>query len=472
MHFHSLDYLLFLLITVAGFWLLVRARAPYLGLLLVASCLFYMAWSPRYVLLIFGSAVLDFSVGLALGATDSARSRKALVLLSLCGNLGLLAVFKYFNFFSQALADGMGSLGVQVDAVQLHWLLPVGISFYTFQTLSYTIDVYRRRLEPTRNFVQFAVFVTFFPQLVAGPIVRASELLPQLVKRPKLTSEQVGSGLFLIITGLVKKVAVADFVAVNFVDRVFDEPGAYTAAEVMIGLYGYTLQIYCDFSGYTDIARGSARLMGFSLPENFDRPYQSRSPAEFWRRWHMTLSSWLRDYLYFPLGGSRGSAGRAYFNLFLTMFLIGLWHGADWTFVIYGLIQAFAVVAHRFLNRRAGPPVADQGWARIAAKVFGTMHLVVLSRIFFRAHDMDAAWTVIEQLGTLSLGVGHVTASLWAVLILGYVAHYTPRHWFKALEAWFVRLPVSAQAMVLATVGAGLMMVVSQDVVPYIYFQF
>ena len=472
MYFNSLDYLLFLALVVAGFWLLARTQLLRLSFLLLASCAFYMAWNPTYIVLILGSAVLDYCVGLGLGKVSDPRKRRYLLLLSLCGNLGLLGVFKYYNFFNEAAADTLALAGVHITPARLDVLLPVGISFYTFQTLSYSIDVYRRRMEPTRNFVQFALFVTFFPQLVAGPIVRAGELLPQLPRVPRLTSAQVGQGLFLIATGMVKKVALADFVAVNLVDRVFEDPGAYTAAEVLMGLYGYTLQIYCDFSGYTDVARGSGMLMGFELPENFDRPYQAKSPAEFWRRWHMTLSAWLRDYLYFPLGGSRGTPARAYFNLFLTMFLIGLWHGAAWTFVIYGLIQAFAVVIHRLIYKRFGPPASDQPMWKAALKVLGTMHLVVLSRIFFRAVDLHNARDVMEQLASGRFGVGHIPASVWAVLVFGYVSHYTPRSWFEGLNQRFVSLPGAAQATVLAAVSAGLMLVVSEDVVPYIYFQF
>jgi len=472
MYFNSLDYLLFLVLAVGGFWLLSRTQLLRLAFLLLASCAFYMAWNPAYIVLILGSTVLDYSVGLALGKVQNERRRRYLLWLSLGGNLGLLGVFKYFNFFNQAASDSLSLFGVHFTPAHLDVLLPVGISFYTFQTLSYTIDVYRKRIEPTRTFVQFALFVTFFPQLVAGPIVRASELLPQLSLRPRLTSAQVGNGLFLILTGMVKKIAFADYVAVNLVDRIFEDPGAYTAAEVLLGLYGYTLQIYCDFSGYTDVARGSAMLMGYCLPENFDRPYQSKSPAEFWRRWHMTLSAWLRDYLYFPLGGSRGTPLRAYFNLFLTMFLIGLWHGAAWTFVIYGLIQAFAVVLHRLIYKRFGPPAEQQPAWKIGLKVFGTMHLVVLSRIFFRSADLSNATDVISQLTMGGHGFGHVTASVWAVLVLGYVSHYTPRTWFEGLRQRFVRLPAAAQATVLAAASGALMLVVSEGVVPYIYFQF
>jgi len=311
--FNSLDYILFLGIAVTGFWLLARHAQLRIIFVFVASCLFYMAWHPAYIVLILASTLVDYVVGLRIHATDDEKARKRWLLVSLVSNLGLLGVFKYFNFASQATADVLHLFfGITIENPPfLDVLLPVGISFYTFQTLSYTIDIYRRKLEPTRNFFQFAFFVTYFPQLVAGPIVRASQLLPQLQRKITLKNEQVTQGLFLIATGMIKKVAIADYLSVILVDRVFDQPELYSGAEVVIALYGFTMQIYCDFSGYTDVARGSAKLMGLELPENFDRPYQSASPAEFWRRWHMTLSTWLRDYLYYPLGGSHVGPVRA-----------------------------------------------------------------------------------------------------------------------------------------------------------------
>jgi D-alanyl-lipoteichoic acid acyltransferase DltB (MBOAT superfamily) len=363
--------------------------------------------------------------------------------------------------------------GIAIDPARLNLLLPVGISFYTFESLSYTIDVYRRRRPPTRNFLEFAFFLTYFPHLVAGPIVRASELLPQLERRPRLLPRQVGDGLFLMATGMVKKVAFADYLAVNLVDRVFDEPSAYSGIEVLLALYAYTVQIYCDFSGYTDLARGSAKLFGLELPENFDRPYQSASPAEFWRRWHMTLSTWLRDYLYHPLGGSRTSPGRAYFNLGLTMFLIGLWHGAAWTFVIYGLLHASAMVIHRYFYRRAGRTAESVDALPIhVLKVIGTLHFVVLSRVFFRAPDLDNAMLVTKQILGGFGSIVHVSSNVIFVLALGYVLHYLPRDWYRRLQEQFVVLPAPVQGAVLAAVGGCLMLVASEDVVPYIYFQF
>ena len=473
MNFNSLDYIVLLVATLCGYWLLLRMRLLRLTLVVAASCLFYMAWNAKYIALIFISTVVDYLVGRAIHGAKSQGARKAWLLVSICTNLGLLGTFKYFNFFASAVADALSVGGIVISPVQLDVLLPVGISFYTFQTLSYTIDIYRGRLQPTRNPVKFALFVTFFPQLVAGPIVRASQFLPQLERRPALDTTMVGEGLFLICLGLVKKVAIADYLAVSFVDRVFDDPSAYSAAEVMVALYGFTAQIYCDFSGYTDVARGSGLLFGLRLPENFDRPYAATSPAEFWRRWHMTLSSWLRDYLYFPLGGSKVPAARAYFNLWITVFLIGLWHGATWNFVVYGLMHATVMAAHRFFYRRSGRTrdIVDPTGIRLL-KIGCMIHFTVLSRIFFRAVDLDNAFEVIERLLSATGTLGHVPVNVWVVLLLAFAAHYTPREWFENSKRLFVRSPAPLQGLTLAAVGALLMLVATQKVVPYIYFQF
>jgi D-alanyl-lipoteichoic acid acyltransferase DltB (MBOAT superfamily) len=473
--FNSLDYILFLGVAVAGFWLLSahpRARVVYV---FVASCLFYMAWHPAYIILILGSTVVDYVVGLRIHSTDDPKARKRWLIVSLVSNLGLLGLFKYFNFASQATADVLHLFfGVTVENPPfLDVLLPVGISFYTFQTLSYTLDIYRRKLEPTRNFFEFAFFVTYFPQLVAGPIVRASQLLPQLQRKISLRNEQVTQGLFLIATGMVKKVAIADYLSVNLVDRVFDQPELYSGAEVVVALYGFTMQIYCDFSGYTDVARGSAKLMGLELPENFDRPYQSASPAEFWRRWHMTLSTWLRDYLYYPLGGSRVGPVRAYWNLWLTMFLIGIWHGASWTFVFYALLQSGAMVIHRYFYRRTGRTrdTVDT-WQLHAFKVFWALQFVVFSRILFRATSLQNAADVTTRLWSGTFSLGQISLAVWLVLIATFVAHYTPKRWFESFELRFKTMPAPAQGVTLAAVGIVLSLVATSQVVPYIYFQF
>jgi len=485
MSFNSLDYLLFLTLSLCGYWWLLKHHALRLLFMVLASCVFYMAWDAHYIVLLLGATVLDYALGLGLGSLNERRSaapqsavgtdraRKALLWTSVVVNLGLLGAFKYYNFFSTATADVLGLVGVHVRPALLDVVLPVGISFYTFETLSYTIDVYRGHAKPTRNFLQFAFFVTFFPHLVAGPIIRPSKLMPQLEGTPQLLPGAASEGLFLIALGMIKKVVFADYLAINLIDRVFDTPNAFTSVEVMLALYGYTMQIYCDFSGYTDVARGSAKLFAIELPENFDRPYQATSPAEFWRRWHMTLSTWLRDYLYFPLGGSRVAPARAYFNLGLTIFLIGLWHGAAWTFVIYGSLQATAMMVHRYFYKRSGrtDDTVDPFWLT-ALKIIGTLHFVVLSRVFFRAEDLGNAGEMFRGLTEGSLGTAQLPWHVLLVLALGFAAHYTPRSWLEAARSRFIGLNAPAQGLVLAGIGACLMLVASGEVVPYIYFQF
>jgi D-alanyl-lipoteichoic acid acyltransferase DltB (MBOAT superfamily) len=318
--------------------------------LFVASCLFYQAWAAampgayRFLLaLLLGTIALDYFLGIWIEATENRLARKALVIASLVSNLGILFVFKYTDFVSHDVLH----LGVR----RLNLILPAGISFHTFQSLSYTIDVYRKQLRATRSPIKFATFVLFFPQLVAGPIVRAQDLLPQLDDLPVLELEAATRGLFRIVVGLFKKIALADTLAIAIVDRVFETPQHFSSIEVLAGGYGYALQIYLDFSAYSDIAIGSASLLGFTLPENFRTPYRSGNLQEFWRRWHISLSTWLRDYLYISLGGSRGAPWRTYLNLALTMVLGGLWHGASWTFVVWGALHGFGLAITRFFQR-------------------------------------------------------------------------------------------------------------------------
>ncbi|HEY0251289.1 MAG TPA: MBOAT family O-acyltransferase, partial [Kofleriaceae bacterium] len=315
--------------------------------LFVASGLFYQAWAVampgpyRYLLaLLLFTIVLDYYLGIWIENSDDPLVRKVLVIVSLVSNLGILFYFKYSFFF-------------HITAHQL--ILPAGISFHTFQSLSYTIDVYRRELKATRSPIRFATFVLFFPQLVAGPIVRAQDLLPQLSDLPTLQLEKATRGLFRIVVGLFKKIALADTLAIAIVDRVFEHPSHFSSIEVLAGVYGYAFQIYLDFSAYSDIAIGSAEVLGFDLPENFRTPYRSANLQEFWRRWHISLSTWLRDYLYIALGGSRGAAWRTYFNLAATMLLGGLWHGASWTFVVWGGLHGFGLAITRFFQRTADP---------------------------------------------------------------------------------------------------------------------
>ncbi|HSN25836.1 MAG TPA: MBOAT family O-acyltransferase [Kofleriaceae bacterium] len=318
--------------------------------LFVVSSLFYHAWAAampgpyRYLLaLLLGTIILDYYLAIWIEGTESPRRRKALVIVSLVSNLGILGFFKYTNFFTQDV--------LHLPVHPLHLILPAGISFHTFQSLSYTIDVYRRQLRATRSPIQFATFVLFFPQLVAGPIVRAQDLLPQLADLPTLELEKATRGLYRIVVGLFKKIALADTLALVIVDRVFEAPTRFSSLEVLAGVYGYALQIYLDFSAYSDIAIGSAALLGFDLPENFRTPYRSASLQEFWRRWHISISTWLRDYLYITLGGSRGAPWRTYLNLSLTMILGGLWHGASWAFIVWGALHGFGLAITRYFQR-------------------------------------------------------------------------------------------------------------------------
>jgi D-alanyl-lipoteichoic acid acyltransferase DltB (MBOAT superfamily) len=474
MHYNTLDYFVFLALALAGWWWLARAGAARLVFVFVASCLFYMAWQPWYIGLILFSTLVDWFVATRIGANDAHEGkRKAWLSVSIVLNLGLLGTFKYFDFTAQAIADGLALRGIHVDPVHLGLALPVGISFYTFESLSYCIDVYRRKTAPAESPLKLLFFITFFPKLVMGPIARPSDLLPQIERPPMLDRKRVGDGLFLIATGLVKKIVFADYVGVNLVDRVFETPDAYTSVETVIGLYGFTLQMYCDFSGYTDLARGSAKLFGIELPENFDRPYQSKSPAEFWRRWHMTLSTWLRDYLYYPLGGSRKGELRTYLNLWITIFLIGLWHRAAWTFLIYGAIQATAVVLHRLSTKIWPQPegYVDPPWM-LGLKVAANLQFVVFSRILFRATGLENADAIVDRLGSGTISVAQVSPSIWLVLMLGFGMHYTPRRWVTDLRDGFVALPALAQAVLLACLAALLMMMASAQTVPYIYESF
>ena len=472
MLFNSLEYALFLLAMFVLFWGAARHRLLRTGLLLVGSWLFYMSWNASFILLIVASTVLDYVVALRIAGTERRGPRRALLAASLFGNLGMLCVFKYFDFFARAVSQGLGHAGLHVTPVQLDLILPVGISFYTFQTLSYTIDVYRRRITPTRSFLEFATFVAFFPQLVAGPIVRASEFLPQFDRKPTLDVQRAGEGVFLILRGLVKKVLLADFMAANFIDRVWDDPGAYSSGETWFATFAYNWQLYCDFSGYTDIARGSAMLFGFALPENFRRPFNTTGPIEFWNNWHITLSSWIRDYVYIPLGGSRVGTTRMYVNLVVSFLAVGIWHGAGWTYVLFALWHATTVALHRGIRQLRGVD-------RDAETPLGRVPLVALNLFLFTFHWVifrapDVA-TMREFYARMFAGDFRAFRAPWTVVaaVLAItVVHFTPRRWMEEAQRGMGRLPAVAQAAVVVAVVAALLWVGRGQAAPFIYFQF
>ena len=435
-----------------------------------------MAWNPRFIALIVASTLVDFWVAQRIEATpDHQQSkRKSLLLGSLAMNLGLLGYFKYTNFFLQSVSGVVQGLGGDLSIPIFDIVLPVGISFYTFQTMSYTVDVYRRQIPAERSLLKFALYVSFFPQLVAGPIVRAADLLPQFHRGVSLSRDEVGDALFRIARGLVKKVVVADYLAVNLVDRAFSNSSIYSSPELLIALYAYTMQIYCDFSGYTDVAIGTAQLLGYKLPENFDRPYVATSVASFWRRWHITLSGWLRHYVFFPLGGSRGSIWKAHRNTFITLILIGLWHGANWTFVVYGAIHGIAIGINRTLVRRNGRRVNEfaQPWYHIVWKVALTFHFVVLLRILFRAPGFSEAASYSQHLLTNGWGLARIDTGVWLMLAMAYGIHWTPRRWIDRIGEEFTDMPVVFKGASLAALAAAVAAVAETDVVPFIYFQF
>jgi len=338
MLFNSFIFLIFLaLIIPAYYFLSVRWRKP---VILIASYFFYGYWDYRFCALLLISTVIDYFTGKYIYATENPKTRNNLLYISLFSNLGILGLFKYFNFFVSSFDAAFSIFGLQLDYLHLNIILPVGISFYTFQTLTYTIDIYRKEIKPTSSFLDFAIYVSFFPQLVAGPIERAKNLLPQIANMPTPTVNQFKQGFVLITVGMFKKVLIGDTTG-RIVDQIFAQPQYYASSEMLMGLILFSIQIYADFSGYSSIARGTAKWLGIELMENFNQPYLSANITEFWRRWHISLSSWLKDYLYISLGGNRKGKGRTYINLMLTMLLGGLWHGASYTFVVWGGCMGF-----------------------------------------------------------------------------------------------------------------------------------
>jgi D-alanyl-lipoteichoic acid acyltransferase DltB (MBOAT superfamily) len=473
MVFNSLHFVWFFVVVYALYRVLPHRAQNWL--LLIASYYFYAAWDWRFLGLLIASTLVDFTCGLLMGRTESQRRRRLLLVLSLGFNLTLLGFFKYFNFFADNLHVMFGAVGWQLDFVTLRVLLPVGISFYTFVTMSYVIDVYRREIPPTRDLVDFAVFVAYFPHLVAGPILRASRLLAQIDRPRHVTREQVRDGLWLITWGFFQKVFVADNLA-PLANMVFDPGAHHTGVNVLLGTYAFAFQIYGDFAGYSNIARGTSKLMGIELVENFRFPYFVRSAQEFWHHWHISLSTWLRDYLYIPLGGSRGSAARTHVNLFLTMVLGGLWHGAAWTFVLWGVYQGALLIAFRSAN---GVP-ALRAWiagpgtlARITSWAV-MFHLTCYGWLIFRARSA-------HQLGTMSASLftdfAPRTVDISGLLV-PLLLYTTPLLVVHAVEAWYddvlvvPRLPVVVRYSVYAAAAYLTLLFGNFGGAEFIYFQF
>ena len=399
---------------------------------------------------------------------------KALVALSLIIDLGLLFYFKYTNFFA-----GMWSAMVGNNFQPWDIFLPVGISFFTFQSLSYTIDVYRGKIKPLNSLLDYAFYVSFFPQLVAGPIVRASDFIPQIRQPLKITREMFSRGLYFIIIGLFKKAVISDYISLNFVDRIFDDPSLYTGIENLLGLYGYAIQIYCDFSGYSDMAIGIALLLGFRFPMNFNAPYKAESISDFWRRWHISLSSWIRDYVYISLGGNRCKKWRQYFNQWFTMTLCGLWHGAAFNYVIWGMTHGIATAFHKYWRSERchhDKHYHSKGWRRVGASLL-TFHFVLLTWILFRNTSYDNIMAQFHQLFTqlhpeLLFQVIAGYPMVFVMIGIGMLSHFLPDRWQDTIIATLGKCNIAVCALALTAVIYLVIQVKSSDIQPFIYFQF
>jgi alginate O-acetyltransferase complex protein AlgI len=468
MIFTEFRFLGFFLLVFGVHWVLRGANLRKSWLLL-ASYTFYAAWDWRFLGLIWLSTIVDYVAGIRIADAPSQRSRVWWLRLSLVANLGMLGFFKYCDFFLESTASLLNSIGFEANLPVLHIILPVGISFFTFQTMSYSLDIYYKRLLPTRSFLDMSLFVGFFPQLVAGPIVRAADFLPQLATTRKLTSVAFKPALLLFLSGFIKKACISDNLA-PMVDAYFDDPSLWSASAAWIAVSGYAIQIYCDFSGYSDMAIACAALLGYRLCLNFNAPYLAVSIRDFWRRWHISLSTWLRDYLYIPLGGNRGGSFAVQRNLALTMLLGGLWHGASWNFVVWGGLHGLALALQRPWERGLGARL-PQNFFRSALSSFFTLWFVCLCWILFRAQNFASAWVVVQSF-VLFQAAG--TQSIDTIWVWWFVALYAA-HW---LASWLrqgqslERVPNWAFALGYGIVTAIAIAFMRIDHPPFIYFQF
>jgi alginate O-acetyltransferase complex protein AlgI len=476
MIFPTLNFLLFYLTLWPIAWMLVRMGRHNLHKLAIiaASYFFYSFWSWKLAFLLFGSVLLNWSVGYLLGIARPRYLRRTILTLGVAANLSLLGFFKYYGWFSEELNALLTSWDVGRELPMLEIVLPIGISFYTFQGISYIVDLYRGALDRPRPLIDVMFFISFFPHLVAGPIVRAASFLPQLEKPPNPDRVFVSLGVMLIVWGVFKKAVVANWLAVSLVDKAFFDPTAYGAIDLLAATYGYAVQIYCDFSAYSDIAIGIAALLGYRFQRNFNQPYRAETLADFWRRWHMSLSSWLRDYLYIPLGGSRHGRLRTYCNLLLTMVLGGIWHGAAWKFVIWGALHGGMLAVERVLSSRADGSAQIHlraPWRRVAGILF-TFHFVCLCWIFFRADNAARAADFLTGLSNWSQPATLLTPFLGSLIAFGLLIQFTSPDLLQQLDRVYHRIPTWGVGM-LTGIALLLIEVVGGDSsAPFIYFQF
>ena len=459
--------------------------------LFFASLIFYYNSGGYYFSLLLFSTIVDYFVGIGIYKAKKQRKKKLLVTTSVLVNLGLLSYFKYSYFYIETINDIFG-IHLEVVNILAEWtnaisgshfdvssiILPVGISFYTFQTISYSIDIYRGKLKPVKNIVDFGFYVSFFPQLVAGPILRAYEFIPQIYQKYSLSKQEFGHAIFLILNGLIKKVIISDFISINFVDRVFDNPLTYSGFQNLMGMYGYALQIYCDFSGYTDIAIGLALLLGFRLPVNFNSPYKAINITDFWRRWHISLSQWLKDYLYITIGGNRKGKIRTYINLAITMLLGGLWHGANLKFIIWGGLHGSALIVHKIYSKlvHGSNPNKKSKLARFIS-IFITFHFITFTWLFFRAKDIgivkDMLYNIFTNFSFVSI-FDTLTSyiNIFALMLLGFIIHWLPAGFKEKYRGLFIQTPNYVKGIIIIVLVFVMYQVKSSELQPFIYFQF
>ncbi len=487
--FTRLWFWLFFAVIYAGYSVLYKKEKPRNAYLFFASIFFYYKTSGIFFLLLIFSIIVGFFTGKAIYKSDKQLKRKLLVALSISINLFVLVYYKYAAFFTESFNY---LFGIHIEPVDLlaKWtnqfagthftidkiILPVGISFFTFQTISYTLDIYRKKIEPVKNIIDFGFYVSFFPQLVAGPIVRASDFVPQLYQKFNITKEEFGFAIFMILNGLLKKLVIADYIAVNFVDRVFSNPGTYGGFENLMALYGYSIQVYADFSGYTDVAIGVALLMGFRLPTNFNSPYKALHTGEFWKRWHISLSTWLKDYLYIPLGGNRKGKARTNFNLMLTMLLGGLWHGASWQFVIWGGLNGIGLVIYKYW-RKISPFAESKHWPVRFYAIFLTFNFITVTRIWFRSESMQIVNGIMHQI-TQAFNfsqIGEVIfayKNIFALMLIAMIIHWLPVKIKNGYKEIFINFPQWAKAVTVVLAVFIIWQARTADLQPFIYFQF
>lgn len=472
MYFHSPQFIVFLGLAFALYWGVAQWRWPRMLVLLVVSGAFYASFSPWMLLTVAWYALLNWGASKLFARTEVSWKRRTVMIAVVAHHLGILCTFKYGDLFRITAVGALRLVGLDVpDPEPLGLLLPVGLSFITFAAIASVVETWKGNSGTQYSYPEHLLGLLFFPVVVSGPILRPEHLLQKLNEVPTLSPEDGGRGMFRIARGIAKKLLIADVLAAGIVDRVYAHPADFTSAETALATVAYTLQLYFDFSGYTDIAIGSAQLFGFKLPENFNKPYHAKNLFEFWNRWHQTLSNWLRDYLYRPMGGSRVSRPRVLFNLMTVMFLGGLWHGSDWRFAAWGFIHGLFLCGLRAWWWWRGKPKAYT----LAGTVMGitvTFTLVVLSRIVFRADDLGRALEVVQQMLLFTPGLANVQTVVWVALIGAVVTYVMPIRWADGVQELFVKMPAPVRAVSLVGLGLLMRQIATFEVQPYIYFQF